>query len=86
MTAQDIWARKYHELWEKLEPKKQKKRKDSFGTALWKWLVQTSVFPINIAAAAPMQDQAMQTVIYNNCRLGVTERALTQSFTQLQNV
>ncbi|DBB05611.1 TPA: hypothetical protein ACH3X1_012231 [Trebouxia sp. C0004] len=34
MTAQDIWARKYHELWEKLE----KNTRDSFCTALWKWL------------------------------------------------
>ena len=35
MSAQDIWARKYHELWEKLE----KNTKHSFCTALWKWLV-----------------------------------------------
>ncbi len=35
MSAQDIWARKYHELWEKLE----KNTKDSFCTALWKWIV-----------------------------------------------
>ena len=35
MSAQDIWARKYHELWEKLE----KHTKDSFCTALWKWIV-----------------------------------------------
>ncbi len=35
MTAQDIWLRKYHELWEKLE----ENTKSSFCTALWKWLV-----------------------------------------------
>jgi len=35
MSAQDIWARKYHELWEKLE----KITKDSFCTDLWKWIV-----------------------------------------------
>jgi hypothetical protein len=35
MSAQDIWARKYHELWEKVE----KNTKHSFCTALWKWLV-----------------------------------------------
>ena len=35
MSAQDIWARKYHKLWEKLE----KNTKDSFCTALWKWIV-----------------------------------------------
>ncbi|KAL0028847.1 hypothetical protein WJX77_000806 [Trebouxia sp. C0004] len=34
MTAQDIWLRKYHELWEKLE----ENTKSSFCTALWKWL------------------------------------------------
>ncbi|DBB15863.1 TPA: hypothetical protein ACH3X3_004053 [Trebouxia sp. C0006] len=34
MSAQDIWTRKYHELWEKLE----KNTKHSFSTALWKWL------------------------------------------------
>ncbi len=36
MSAQDIWLRKYHELWEKLEDN----TKSSFCTALWKWLVQ----------------------------------------------
>ncbi len=35
MSAQDIWLRKYHELWEKLE----ENTKSSFCTALWKWLV-----------------------------------------------
>jgi len=75
MTGQDIWARKYHELWEKLG---KKITKDSFCTALWKWLVRTSGFPVNNATAAPMQDQAMQIVIYDDCRLGVTERGLTQ--------
>ncbi|KAL0032293.1 hypothetical protein WJX79_002910 [Trebouxia sp. C0005] len=34
MSAQDIWLRKYHELWEKLE----ENTKSSFCTALWKWL------------------------------------------------
>ena len=35
MSSQDIWLRKYHELWEKLE----ENTKSSFCTALWKWLV-----------------------------------------------
>ena len=35
ISAQDIWVRKYHELWEKLR----KKTKDSLCTALWKWIV-----------------------------------------------
>ncbi len=35
MSFQDIWLRKYHELWEKLEDN----TKSSFCTALWKWLV-----------------------------------------------
>jgi len=35
MSAKDIWTRKYHELWEKLE----KNTKDSFCTPLWKWIV-----------------------------------------------
>ncbi len=39
MSAQDIWARKYHELWEKLE----KNTKHSFCTALWKWLVMLNL-------------------------------------------
>ena len=34
-SAQDIWIRKYQELWEKLE----ETTKSSFCTALWKWLV-----------------------------------------------
>ncbi|KAL0043991.1 hypothetical protein WJX82_000104 [Trebouxia sp. C0006] len=34
MSAQDIWLRKYHELWGKLE----ENTKSSFCTALWKWL------------------------------------------------
>ncbi|DBA81233.1 TPA: hypothetical protein ACH3X2_007046 [Trebouxia sp. C0005] len=34
MSAQDVWLRKYHELWEKLE----ENTKSSFCTALWKWL------------------------------------------------
>ena len=37
MSAKDIWLRKYHELWEKLE----ENTKSSFCTALWKWLVCT---------------------------------------------
>jgi hypothetical protein len=37
MSAQDIWLRKHHELWEKLEDN----TKSSFCTALWKWLVPT---------------------------------------------
>ena len=40
MSAQDIWTRKYHELWEKLE----KNTKHSFCTALWKWLVMLNLF------------------------------------------
>ncbi len=47
MTAQDIWARKYHELWENLE----KNTKDSFCTALWKWLVVTENTDVVIAIA-----------------------------------
>ena len=47
MSAQDIWARKYHELWEKLE----KKTKHSFCTALWNWLVMLSL-PGNYATNA----------------------------------
>ena len=47
MSAQDIWARKYHELWEKLE----KNTKDSFCTAWWKWLVATNNTDVVIAAA-----------------------------------
>jgi len=46
MSAQDIWARKYHELWEKLE----KNTKHSFCTAhaLWKWLVMlTYLLPMH---------------------------------------
>ncbi|DBB08668.1 TPA: hypothetical protein ACH3X3_008204 [Trebouxia sp. C0006] len=39
MSAQDIWTRKYHELWEKLE----KNTKHSFSTALWKWLVMLNL-------------------------------------------
>jgi len=39
MSAQDIWLRKYHELWEKLEDN----TKSSFCTALWKWLVQQKI-------------------------------------------
>ena len=35
MSAEDMWTRKHHELWEKLEDNTQK----SFCTALWKWLV-----------------------------------------------
>ena len=35
MSAQDIWARKEHKLWEKLA----NNTKDSFCTALWKWVV-----------------------------------------------
>jgi len=35
MSSHDIWLRKYHELWEKLEDN----TKSSFCTALWKWLV-----------------------------------------------
>jgi len=48
MSAQDIWARKYHELWEKLE----KNTKDSFCTALWKWLVLTGSAAIVMAIIA----------------------------------
>jgi len=47
MSASDIWARKYHELWEKLE----KNTKDSFCTALWKWLVLTGSTAVGIAIA-----------------------------------
>ncbi len=47
MSAQDIWARKYHELWEKLE----KNTKHSFCTALWKWLVMLNL-PGNYATNA----------------------------------
>ena len=39
MSAQDIWLRKHHELWEKLEDN----TKNSFCTALWKWLVPTQL-------------------------------------------
>ncbi len=35
----DIWLRKYHELWEKLEVN----TKISFSAALWKWLVQQNL-------------------------------------------
>ncbi len=35
MSSEDVWQRKYHELWEKLEDN----TKSSFCTALWKWLV-----------------------------------------------
>ena len=35
MSGQDIWLRKYHELWEKLEENTQ----SSFCNVLWKWLV-----------------------------------------------
>ncbi|DBA77040.1 TPA: hypothetical protein ACH3X1_009627 [Trebouxia sp. C0004] len=34
MSAEDIWQRKFDELWLKLEENTQ----DSFCTALWKWL------------------------------------------------
>jgi len=54
MTAQDIWARKYHELWEKLE----KNTRDSFCTALWKWLVR--IFAA--AALGSMQEQYLPIV------------------------
>jgi len=53
MTAQDIWARKYHELWEKLE----KNTRDSFCTALWKWLVRINRIP---AAAARESEQGLK--------------------------
>ncbi len=46
-SAQYIWARKYHGLWEKLE----KNTKDSFCTALWKWLVVTENTDVVIAVA-----------------------------------
>ena len=39
MSAQDIWLRKHHELWEKLEDNTE----SSFCTALWKWLVPTQL-------------------------------------------
>lgn len=35
MCSQDIWLRKYHELWEKLEDN----TNSSFCNAVWKWLV-----------------------------------------------
>ena len=37
MSAEDIWQRKFDELWLKLE----KNTQDSFCTALWKWLVKS---------------------------------------------
>ena len=59
MTAQDISARKYHELWEKLE----KNTRDSFCTALWKWLVRIYRNP---AAAARESEQALRTEVANS--------------------
>ncbi len=54
MSAQDIWARKYHELWEKLESN----TKDSFCTALWKWIVSffwlTNLAKFNCHARSPL--------------------------------
>ena len=76
MTAQDIWARKFHELWEKLE----KNTRDSFCTALWKWLVRI----LQLLLLNQCKNSSCKQ--YNNCRLGVRKRGLTQSFTQSQSV
>ncbi|KAL0039176.1 hypothetical protein WJX77_010424 [Trebouxia sp. C0004] len=46
MSAQDMWLRKHHELWEKLEDN----TKSSICTALWKWLVPTQGYAICILA------------------------------------
>ncbi len=86
MSAQDIWARKYHELWEKLE----KNTKDSFCTALWKWIVSV------VNQQCSLSDHAQQShhcclvawSLTNICthRLAATIRAMTQQYIQLSSV
>ena len=71
MSAQNIWRRKYHELWEKLE----ENTKSSFCTALWKWLVykhfqihDTQTWATSLSLCALMQawcdKKAFDTVIH----------------------
>ena len=76
-------ARKHHELWEKLE----KNTKDSYCTALWKWIVSL------VKNLCSLTDHAKPShhcclVPYKQCthRHGATIRAMTQQYIQLSSV
>ena len=73
MTAhwQDIWACKYHKLWEKLE----KNTRDPFCTALWKWLVRTFA----TAALGSMQEllQTLQLQLLYQYRITPHTNSIT---------
>ncbi len=89
MSAQDIWLRKYQELWEKLEDN----TKSSFCTALWKWLVlqinhvmQTATSTLQPLCTYVLSSRFSKDSIMCMHRLGVTEEALTVPYIQFQSV
>lgn len=83
MSAPDIWARKYHELWEKLE----KNTKDSFCTALWKWIVSLVKNLCSLSDhAKPSHHCCLVPYKYCTHRHGATIRAMTQQYIQLSSV
>lgn len=65
MSAQDIWLRKHHELWEKLEDN----TKTSFCTALWKWLISKTKHAMQVVALQHVLEKVLSPV--HACRLGV---------------